>query len=107
MTSADRGTEDHGNYLVLEWIVNCAAGKQRVRRVETASPRGRSLTAVCAASVSFGCQRRFREFIELRDCGACDTEDLATAAAECDPGFECGNTLGAQALEQRQRQFGW
>jgi len=51
----------------------------------------------------FGAQRGLRECIELCDCGACDTEDLPTAAAEGDPGFECGNTLRAQAFEQRKR----
>ncbi|HXB18795.1 MAG TPA: hypothetical protein VNV40_08160 [Steroidobacteraceae bacterium] len=65
--------------------------------------------AGCAEAVArkrsvFGWQRRFGERVELLDRGARHAENLTATTPECDPGFERGNTFGAQALDQRQGQ---
>lgn len=56
------------------------------------------------SKLRFGPQRCLRERVNLRDCGARNTEDQPAAPPQGDPGFECGDALSAEALEQRMRQ---
>lgn len=63
----------------------------------------RCAVARAGRALRLGSQRRLRERIKLRDCGARNPEDLTPASPKGDPGFECGDALGAEALEERLR----
>jgi len=52
-------------------------------------------------------QRRLRERVEQLDRRAGDTEDLTTATAQCDPGFERRDALGLKPIEERLGQIIW
>ena len=75
--------------------------QSRARRERTKEVRPR-----LGSASGLGSQRRFRERIELLDGGSSDAEDLAPAPSEGNPGFEGGDALGAQTLDQRKWQFG-
>ena len=70
-------------------------------------PAGLEVRQLPVLSLRLGSQRRLRERVELRDRSARDAEDLAAPPPEGDPGLECGDAFGAQALEQREWQIGW
>lgn len=78
----------------------------RWRRRPLQAPTGCADRRRRGRSLGFDSQRRFGERVELLDRGARHAEDLAATAPEGDPGFERGNALGAQTLDERQRQFG-
>lgn len=61
--------------------------------------------ALCRGGSALRFQRGFRERIELCDRGARDAKYLPAAASESHPRFERGDTFGAEALEEWQRQF--
>ena len=52
-------------------------------------------------------QRRLRKRVEQLDRRAGDAEDLTTATAQCDPGFECRDALGPKPIDERLRQIIW
>ena len=64
-----------------------------------------SMPAQILRRSALGFQGGFGEGIELRYRGARDAEDQPAAASESYPGFERGDTFGAEALEERQWQF--
>jgi len=59
------------------------------------------------ASLALGPLRVFGECVELRDRSLGYTEYFPAAPAESYPRLECGDALGAEQLEQPQRQISW
>lgn len=71
-----------------------------------ALPRSADAVSARVAPLSgLGLEDRLRELVELRHGSARDAEDLAPAPTEGNPGLERLDALGAQALEERVRQF--
>jgi len=75
----------------------CALGASaRQRRAQKQVPVAQS-----APRLRLGFQCRFCQSVELRDGDSSNPEYLSAPTPHGDPGFECGDALGAQALDER------